>query len=90
MATDDPPSVVIAGCGLSPIISSNGSEIMLEEYQLNLTKLVQSIDRLFERKTKVLWTLQPPVNEEKLKTELKMVTNEQIDLYNKAAIEVSL
>lgn len=89
MVADDPPSVIIVGCGLSPIISSNGSQTMLREYQFNLTKLVQPIDRLYERKTKVLWALQAPVNEEKLHPDLQMVKNELIDLYNKAAIEVN-
>lgn len=88
MVSDDPPSVVIVGCGLSSIISSNASRAMLREYQFNLTKLVQPIDRLHEKKTKVLWALQAPVNEDKLKLEYQMITNEQIDLYNKAAIEV--
>lgn len=90
MVSDDPPSVVIVGCALSPITSSNASQTMLREYQFNLTKLVQPIDRLHEKKSKVLWALQAPVNEDKLKAEFQMITNEQIDLYNKAAIEVKL
>lgn len=63
---------------------------MLREYQFNLTNLVQPIDRLVEKKTKVLWALQEPVNEEKIGIEFQMVTNKQIDLYNKAAIEVNV
>ncbi|KAJ8948812.1 hypothetical protein NQ318_013464 [Aromia moschata] len=86
--SSEPPSVVVVGSALWPIIISNGSHIMLEEYQHNLTHLVQSIDRLHEKKTKILWALQEPVNQEKLKPEYQMITNEQIDLYNKAAIEV--
>lgn len=50
---------------------------------------MQPIDRLHEKKSRVLWALQEPINEDKLKPEFEMVTNEQIDLYNKAAIEVS-
>lgn len=73
-----------------PIISLNASKATLQEYQTNLTRLVQPIDALYNKKTKVLWALQEPVNEQKLKPEYQMVTNEQIDLYNKAAIEVSL
>nr|XP_023014040.1 N-acetylneuraminate 9-O-acetyltransferase [Leptinotarsa decemlineata] len=84
----DPPSVIIVGCGLWPIITSNGSLSTFQEYKLNITRLVQPIDRLHKRKTRILWALQEPVNEEKLKPEHRMVTNEQIDLYNKAAIEV--
>lgn len=90
MDADDPPSVIIVGCALSPIITSNGSQTMLHEYQFNLTKLVQPIDRLYERKIKVLWALQSPVNEEKLHSDLQMIKNELIDLYNKAAIEVKI
>lgn len=63
---------------------------MLQEYQKNLTRLVQPIDRLHEKKTRVLWALQEPVNEDKLKPDYHMVTNEQIDMYNKQAIEVRL
>lgn len=63
---------------------------MIREYQFNLTKLVQPIDSLVGKNTKVLWALQEPVNEGKLNAEFRMVTNEQIDLYNKAAIEVTI
>jgi hypothetical protein len=38
----------------------------------------------------VLWTLQEPVNAAKLFSSRSMITNDQIDLYNKAAIEVFL
>jgi hypothetical protein len=38
----------------------------------------------------VLWTLQEPVNAEKLHPARAMITNEQIDMYNKAAMEVML
>ncbi|KAG5898071.1 hypothetical protein JTB14_001777 [Gonioctena quinquepunctata] len=84
----DPPSVIILGSALWPIISSNGSLSKLQEYHFNITRLVQPIDRLYKKKTRILWALQEPVNEEKLKPGQQMVTNEQIDLYNKAAIEV--
>jgi len=38
----------------------------------------------------VLWTLQEPVNAEKLHPARAVITNEQIDMYNKAAMEVML
>lgn len=87
-AAKSPPSVVIAGCGLWSIKTSNASLSAIQEYNLNLTLLVQPIDRLHKRNTRVLWALQEPVNPDKLKPDFQMVTNEQIDLYNKAAIEV--
>ncbi|CAH1979746.1 unnamed protein product [Acanthoscelides obtectus] len=82
------PSVIIVGSAIWPILSSNASLYMLQEYKVNLTRLVQPIDGLHEKKTKVLWVLQAPINREKLKPEYQPVTNEQVDLYNKAAIEV--
>lgn len=63
---------------------------MLQEYHVNLTRLVQPIDSLHEKKTKILWALQEPINEDKLKAEFQMVTNEQINLYNRAAVEVRI
>nr|CAI5835753.1 unnamed protein product [Callosobruchus analis] len=83
-----PPSVIIVGSAIWPILSSNASLYMLQEYQVNLTRLVQPIDSLHEKKTRVLWVLQAPINKEKLKPEYQPITNEEIDLYNKAAIEV--
>ncbi|XP_056631791.1 N-acetylneuraminate 9-O-acetyltransferase [Diorhabda sublineata] len=83
-----PPSVIVAGSALWPIMSSNRSESNIKEYQMNLTRLVQPIDNLSNRKIWILWALQAPVNEEKLKAHEKMITNRLIDLYNTAAIEV--
>lgn len=83
------PSVIIVGCGLWSIKTSNASKTVLEQYKVNLTRLVQPIDKLYDKKSKVLWALQAPVNPEKLPAEFQMVSNTQIDLYNKAAIEVS-
>lgn len=86
-----PPAVIVAGSGLQSIKTSNASAIALEQYSYNLTRLVQPIVALHnKRKTKVLWALLAPVNPEKLKTEHQMISNSQIDLYNKAAIEVGI
>jgi len=38
----------------------------------------------------VLWVLQEPVEESKLDSSMSMVTNNLIDLYNEAAMDVSL
>lgn len=87
---DKPPSVIVAGSGLSLIKNSNFSENILKEFSINMTRLVQPIDRLSNNKfTRVLWALHAPVNEEKLLSDEK-ITNEQINLYNTAAVDVSL
>lgn len=83
-----PPSVVIVGSALEPIRISNASQSALDEYKVNLTRLVTPIGRLHSVNTKILWVQQEPVNEDKLKQEFNMFTNRIIDLYNKAAAEV--
>lgn len=83
-----PPSVVVVGSALEPIRISNGSKSALDEYKVNLTRLVTPISRLHSRKTKILWVLQEPVNEDKLKPEHSIFTNRIINLYNKAAGDV--
>lgn len=60
----------------------------LQEYNVNLTRLVSPIDRLQSMKSMILWVLQQPVNEAKLPWELKMVTNERIDAMNREAWNV--
>jgi hypothetical protein len=51
---------------------------------------LQAIDVISAKRSHVLWTLQEPVNTEKLHPARAMITNEQIDMYNKAAMEVML
>lgn len=50
--------------------------------------LPQSLDQIGSR-TRLLWMLQDPVVHEKLKPERHAITNDQLDLYNMAAMEVS-
>lgn len=85
-----PPSVIVAGCGLDTIRRTNGTKISLQEYNINITRLVSPIDRLQGMKTMILWVLQQPVNEMKLPMELKMITNERIDAFNREAWNVCL
>ncbi|KAF5292887.1 hypothetical protein FQR65_LT11139 [Abscondita terminalis] len=87
-SADLTPSVIVAGCGLWSIKNSNASLSAVQDYNFNLTWLVQPINLLHNKHVRILWSLQEPVNFSKLKSDLQMVTNEQIDLYNKAAIEV--
>ena len=42
----------------------------------------QSLDRLAEKRVRVLWALQEPVDPEKLSDEWTPLTNDRIDLYN--------
>lgn len=84
---DKPPSIIVAGNGLAMIRATNSTTPgAFNEYTSNLTRLIQPIERLNEKFTRVLWTLQAPVNEEKLMNEYKMITNEQINLFNKEVI----
>ncbi|KAF4524562.1 hypothetical protein B566_EDAN017447 [Ephemera danica] len=85
-----PPSVIVAGAATWSIKESNASHIALTEYTTNLTRLVQAIDAVSSRRSRVFWALQEPVNVEKLHPARSMITNEQIDLYNKAAMEILL
>ncbi|KAJ9581661.1 hypothetical protein L9F63_023160, partial [Diploptera punctata] len=85
---NEPPSVIVAGSATWYIKESNTSVHALEEYSLNLTRLVQAIDTISAKRSRVLWTLQEPVNTEKLHPARAMITNEQIDMYNKAAMEI--
>ncbi|KAF7268298.1 N-acetylneuraminate (7)9-O-acetyltransferase [Rhynchophorus ferrugineus] len=82
------PSVIVVGSALGPILNSNGSLSTLEQYRVNITRLVQPIDKLAAKKTTVLWTVQAPVNEEKLVPDKSVIDNNLLDLYNKAAIEM--
>uniref|UniRef100_T1KKL8 Cas1p 10 TM acyl transferase domain-containing protein n=1 Tax=Tetranychus urticae TaxID=32264 RepID=T1KKL8_TETUR len=79
------PQVVVTGSGTWTIKSSNASLKALEDYKTNLTRLLPNMDRMG---CEILWVLQDPVNPEKLDPSRSMISNEQIDLYNKAAINV--
>ncbi|GAB6019038.1 hypothetical protein CHUAL_000666 [Chamberlinius hualienensis] len=81
------PSVIVTGSATWAIKESNGSEQALIEYKNNLTKLVPQFNRLSTR-SKVLWMLQDPVVHEKLSLNRKSITNELIDSYNRAALEI--
>lgn len=80
------PSVIVTGIGVWAIKVSNASMDMLNNYKYNLTHLVPILNSLVPV-TKVLWVLQDPVIYEKLLSSRKMITNEQIDMYNKAAMD---
>ncbi|GFU04031.1 n-acetylneuraminate 9-O-acetyltransferase [Nephila pilipes] len=81
------PSLIVTGSGVWAIKISNASMSMYSSYQRNLSRLVPMLNNLTPT-TKVLWVLQDPVLTEKLHPSRKMITNEQIDLYNKGAMEL--
>ncbi|XP_072947251.1 N-acetylneuraminate (7)9-O-acetyltransferase [Epargyreus clarus] len=85
--SDRPPSVIVAGTGLQLIKNRNTTDLVLEEYKRNLTQLVQPIDALVARNTRVLWKLSEGVDTAKLKSDLR-ISNADIDAYNRAAAEI--
>jgi hypothetical protein len=87
--SDRPPSVIVATTGLQLLKTRNTTDLLLEEYKRNITHLVQAIDSLAARNTQVLWKLMEAVDVTKLKNDNKRINNNDIDLYNKAAVEVS-
>lgn len=87
---DKPPSVIVVGNGLETIKVTNSTATgAFTEYTTNLTRLIQSMDKLHGKFTRVLWVLQAPVNEEKLTNENKVLSNELVNLFNKEIVEVS-
>lgn len=82
------PKMIIAGSGTWSIKESNASAEALEQYHMNLTRLTSSMDLLAASGTQVLWVLQDPVNPDKLSPERSMISNEQIDAYNKVALDI--
>ncbi|XP_054167954.1 N-acetylneuraminate 9-O-acetyltransferase-like [Oppia nitens] len=81
------PNLIVMGSATHSIKSSNASVKALEYYRKNLTLLMPSLDKL-SASSKILWALQDPVSSEKLDVGRVMITNEQIDAYNKAAMEI--
>uniref|UniRef100_A0A8C7PWM1 N-acetylneuraminate (7)9-O-acetyltransferase n=1 Tax=Oncorhynchus mykiss TaxID=8022 RepID=A0A8C7PWM1_ONCMY len=63
----------------------SGSSEALQQYRANLTAISLPLEQLAED-GEVYWVLQDPVHEEVLSGNRKMITNEQLDLYNEAAL----
>ncbi|XP_059174219.1 N-acetylneuraminate 9-O-acetyltransferase-like isoform X2 [Physella acuta] len=81
------PNVVITGSATWAIKLFNGSTLASKNFQSNLTMIKEMYNKL-QDSTKVVWMLQDPAEEDKLSENRKMITNEQIDKYNKIAITV--
>ncbi|BFZ21935.1 hypothetical protein BsWGS_24974 [Bradybaena similaris] len=81
------PNVLITGSATWAIKLFNGSADAATNFHSNLTMIRELYNKLKDS-TKVVWMLQDPVQEEKLSEDRSMITNEQIDKYNKIAITV--
>lgn len=81
------PDVVILGAATWSIKLHSGSSETLQQYRANLTAIAVHLDRLAEH-GEVYWVLQDPVYEDVLSENRKMITNQQVDLYNEVAMEV--
>uniref|UniRef100_A0A8C7MUZ9 CAS1 domain containing 1 n=1 Tax=Oncorhynchus kisutch TaxID=8019 RepID=A0A8C7MUZ9_ONCKI len=62
-----------------------GSSEALQQYRANLTAISLPLEQLAED-GEVYWVLQDPVHEEGLSDNRKMITNEQLELYNKVVL----
>uniref|UniRef100_A0A671TQN8 N-acetylneuraminate (7)9-O-acetyltransferase n=1 Tax=Sparus aurata TaxID=8175 RepID=A0A671TQN8_SPAAU len=81
------PDVVILGAATWSIKLHSGSSEALQQYKVNLTAIAVHLERLADH-GEVYWVLQDPVNEEVLSDNRKMITNQQLELYNEAAVDV--
>ncbi|KAF3707561.1 N-acetylneuraminate 9-O-acetyltransferase [Channa argus] len=81
------PDVVILGAATWSIKLHGGSRETLQQYKINLTAIAVHLERLADY-GEVYWVLQDPVNEEVLSENRKMITNQQLELYNEAATDV--
>ncbi|KAL6099945.1 casd1 [Pungitius sinensis] len=81
------PDVVILGAATWSIKFHSGSSETLDQYKVNLTAIAVHLEKLADH-AEVYWVLQEPVNEEVLSESRKMITNQQVDLYNEAAVDV--
>ncbi|XP_017550472.1 N-acetylneuraminate 9-O-acetyltransferase isoform X2 [Pygocentrus nattereri] len=79
------PDVIIIGAATWSIKLHSGSSETLLQYKANLTSIAAPLEKLTEH-SEVYWVLQDPVYEELLSENRKMITNEQIDQYNAAAV----
>ncbi|XP_078123075.1 N-acetylneuraminate (7)9-O-acetyltransferase [Sander vitreus] len=81
------PDVVILGAATWSIKLRSGSSETLQQYKTNLTAIAIHLEKLADH-GEVYWVLQDPVNEEVLSENRKMITNQQLELYNEAAVDV--
>eukprot|EP00066_Takifugu_rubripes_P018521 XP_011607787.1 PREDICTED: CAS1 domain-containing protein 1 [Takifugu rubripes] len=85
--TSPKPDVVVLAAAAWSIKLHSGSSEALQQYRANLTAMAAHLEQLAQH-GEVYWVLQDPVNEEALSDSRKMITNQQLELYNEAAVEV--
>ncbi|XP_042362281.1 N-acetylneuraminate 9-O-acetyltransferase [Plectropomus leopardus] len=81
------PDAIIVGAATWSIKLHSGSSETLQQYKLNLTAIAVHLEKLADH-AEVYWVLQDPVNEEVLSESRKMITNQQLEMYNEAAADV--
>ncbi|KAJ8273333.1 hypothetical protein GJAV_G00100420 [Gymnothorax javanicus] len=79
------PHVIIMGAATWSIKLHGGSSESLQQYRSNLSTIAQFLEKQAEN-GEVFWVLQDPVYEQMLSESRKMITNQQIDQYNEAAV----
>lgn len=72
-ASIDPPIAIVASCAYKDLFEGNLTDSILETYKRDLGRLVKPIDDLVARKTKVLWKLLDPVDEDFFEYELPKI-----------------
>ncbi|XP_033847414.1 N-acetylneuraminate 9-O-acetyltransferase [Periophthalmus magnuspinnatus] len=80
------PDALIIGAASWIIRDFKGSAEGLHQYKVNLTSMSPALERLAEH-GEVYWHIQEPVNWRALSLSRRMITDQQIDLYNEAAAE---
>lgn len=86
---EDPPSFIVASTTSAHFLRGNITTEIIKNYSMNLSKLLQPIDTLTrQKKVKILWKLQDPVDEDKLVDAWKNVQNDIIDRYNDAVYSI--
>ncbi|XP_071148992.1 N-acetylneuraminate (7)9-O-acetyltransferase-like isoform X2 [Mytilus edulis] len=83
------PNQIITGSATWSIKLNNASEDALKNFQVNLTMIQPLFKNLkADKNTDIIWMLQDPVDENRLGLNRSMITNRQIDQYNKVAIDL--
>lgn len=85
------PSAVVVSCTHNHFFNGNLTEEILQNYSKNLTRIVQPIEKLITKKSKILWKLQDPIDSTDVlisNNDWKNISNEDIDKYNHAAYEI--
>ncbi|XP_051791780.1 N-acetylneuraminate 9-O-acetyltransferase isoform X1 [Erpetoichthys calabaricus] len=81
------PHIIVVGAATWSIKLHNGSAEALNQYKTNLSSIARVLEKLADY-SDVYWVLQDPVYEDLLNENRKMITNEQIDSYNDAALTI--